>query len=1524
MRMCLTFVVFASVVTTHGASQGSGTVVSVGTTNARICLPDQDGEQFNTTTYSDRARSSAVWGSGRLTRGIGGGSGRHGDLVVGPGQAPNLNTVTQTFPLGWLQSNPPVQQAYEIIARLPAGFSPTDKTTWPTASVRNGAFEFSRFVVQSNGTVRFDGAEPARVYSRGNMELQGIVDVSGRTPADHASDAALGEPGAAGGPAAGSGGKGATRNDSAQFAPGLVAVGGLDVPNADFDPNGSSGRGVGNISTLAAGTGGTIFPVVFPSANVTSGSQAGGALIVSAEGGNSCRVLQVASPGGGGAYATDGGAAQPATIPGGTLPTTIAVGGSASSIGLEAPTAPPIIRKLEYNLGYLRGGSGGGGGGLDMFWSSSIGFPPSCSGPGIGYEVFRDNSAASGGGGGGALQLVSGGTLSVNGLINLRGGIGGSASTDASNGFRKTHAQPGGGGSGGALRMQAKDVELLPPVAGVNVVDVRGGAGGVNRILARGGAGGAGLVRLEDQTGLVAAEEFGKILPNDAPTVGTSGQNILSVGDWATPRVHPDSYSAGMSCWMKPTGNFFEATFTTDDPSINSADDYGWNMNVIYEVSPGVERKFSYRGRFDGDGNPAADYPVPGGLDFETALGNNLNFDLGAGEAESYIAVRFQGAVVTGTLLDPCAVVLTGPTATIVPGSETAWMEHPESLNAFLPRPNMIRFVVVFDTKQAVVAGSLASKIKGVTDLRIAADLSEFRIDPPADLGPCKLVAAGLGHSLALRQDGMVRGWGGNLHGQSTVPPDLGACSMVAAGTEHSLAIKVNGQIRAWGRNDDGQCSVPAISGRVLSISGGRSHSLALTETGAVIAWGANADGQCNVPSSVSGYRAIAAGVRHSLAIALDGQVLAWGDNSRGACSVPPGLGPCRAVAAGDGYSLAIRLNGSVVGWGANQYGQCIAPAGSYRSVAAGGAHSVGLLQNGQVEGWGANTFGKIQFPPSLGPCFALAAGGAISLLIEGYFDCDGDGIADQNEIAAGAPDCDADLMPDTCGIAIGLPDCNANLVPDGCETSGGAGDCNGNGVPDDCDLTAGASDCDLNSIPDSCQFASGARDCNANGQLDWCDVTSGYSSDMNGDNFPDECGLDCNGNGYADALEVSVGAAADCDGDLLLDECELALGQIDCNGNGVPDTCELVGGQLDCNGNGTLDVCDVLGGAPDCNGNRRPDACDIQSGQALDCNSNGIPDGCDLASGRPDCNLNQVIDACDIASGFSSDANADGIPDDCSLDCNGNGLLDTAEVAQGISPDCNTNQVPDSCDLLAGVPDCNFNQVPDSCDVAAGLTDCNGNLSPDSCDLASGLTDCDGNGRLDICDVALGAPDCDLNGQPDTCDDDLNADGVVDACQDGGVSYCFGTGPIPACPCGLAGGAGNGCPNSASPQGARLTAAGLPSRVADSLVLTGANMPASSSVLYFQGTLASGGTVFGDGLRCVQGAIIRLAITNNQAGTSLIPSPGSTPIHQLGAIPPFGAVTRYYQAWYRDASLTFCSSSRFNLTNGVAVVWVP
>jgi hypothetical protein len=116
----------------------------------------------------------------------------------------------------------------------------------------------------------------------------------------------------------------------------------------------------------------------------------------------------------------------------------------------------------------------------------------------------------------------------------------------------------------------------------------------------------------------------------------------------------------------------------------------------------------------------------------------------------------------------------------------------------------------------------------------------------------------------------------------------------------------------------------------------------------------------------------------------------------------------------------------------------------------------------------------------------------------------------------------------------------------------------------------------------------------------------------------------------------------------------------------------------------------------------------------------------------------------------------------------------------------------------------------------------------------------------------------------------------------------------------------------------------GLPSRVADSLVLRGSGMPASATMMYFQGTGQSNGIVFGDGLRCATGFTVRLGFTTNVAGASQWPPAGGTPVHVAGQIPASGVVARYYQGWYRDVSASFCTANRYNLTNGVAVVWVP
>jgi len=148
----------------------------------------------------------------------------------------------------------------------------------------------------------------------------------------------------------------------------------------------------------------------------------------------------------------------------------------------------------------------------------------------------------------------------------------------------------------------------------------------------------------------------------------------------------------------------------------------------------------------------------------------------------------------------------------------------------------------------------------------------------------------------------------------------------------------------------------------------------------------------------------------------------------------------------------------------------------------------------------------------------------------------------------------------------------------------------------------------------------------------------------------------------------------------------------------------------------------------------------------------------------------------------------------------------------------------------------------------------------------------------------------------------------------------CFGDGSGTACPCGNTGAAGNGCANSLNANGANLTTSGVSSSGADTLVLSGSGMP-DSSALYYQGsmTIAGGaGSVFGDGLRCAGGTIIRLGTKLNIAGASQYPEAGDLSVSVRGMVLQG---TRVYQVWYRNAA-AFCASETFNLTNGVSVVW--
>jgi hypothetical protein len=152
--------------------------------------------------------------------------------------------------------------------------------------------------------------------------------------------------------------------------------------------------------------------------------------------------------------------------------------------------------------------------------------------------------------------------------------------------------------------------------------------------------------------------------------------------------------------------------------------------------------------------------------------------------------------------------------------------------------------------------------------------------------------------------------------------------------------------------------------------------------------------------------------------------------------------------------------------------------------------------------------------------------------------------------------------------------------------------------------------------------------------------------------------------------------------------------------------------------------------------------------------------------------------------------------------------------------------------------------------------------------------------------------------------------------------SVCEGDGSGPQCPCGNDGAFGHGCANSSSSQGAVLTLAGDASVSADTVVLSASQMPSHAFCLFFQGTSLSAGTPFGNGLRCVNGSIIRLPLKQGDAGGSTsYPQAGDAAVSVLGHVSALGE-TRYYQAWYRDPA-SLCTKT-FNLTNALRVIWTP
>jgi alpha-tubulin suppressor-like RCC1 family protein len=297
-------------------------------------------------------------------------------------------------------------------------------------------------------------------------------------------------------------------------------------------------------------------------------------------------------------------------------------------------------------------------------------------------------------------------------------------------------------------------------------------------------------------------------------------------------------------------------------------------------------------------------------------------------------------------------------------------------------------------------------------------------------------IAAGYHHTLVMRSDGMVWGFGYNGYGQlangttlsRSAPQFLSHLTnvvQIAAGHFHTLALKADGTLVASGWNGAGQLGdgsanasrllpVPVVGSgglgllsNIVAIAAGHAHSLAVDKSGNVWAWGLNSDGQLGngtvtpsyTPVRVTGLSkvvAVAAGNNHSVALTSDGTLWSWGNNDYGQLGtgtvsgrrvpVQIALGQVAKIAAGYAYTLALRNDGSVWAWGQNTFGQlglgdnigvslpALVPGLEARvtAIAAGQFHSL-AVKAGQLYAWGKNSNGQIGDGTSNNPIRPLA-----------------------------------------------------------------------------------------------------------------------------------------------------------------------------------------------------------------------------------------------------------------------------------------------------------------------------------------------------------------------------------------------------------------------------------------------------------------------------------------------------------------------------------------------------------------------
>gem|GEM_PF-5265641 len=269
------------------------------------------------------------------------------------------------------------------------------------------------------------------------------------------------------------------------------------------------------------------------------------------------------------------------------------------------------------------------------------------------------------------------------------------------------------------------------------------------------------------------------------------------------------------------------------------------------------------------------------------------------------------------------------------------------------------------------------------TSVRVwGADAATVALAP--DLPPLVDLLVSQGGILGITAEGSVTVVGGSPQ----LPAGLHDVVQLAGSSNHTLALRADGSVVGWGSNAYNQTKVPAGLSKVIAIAAGSERSLALLSDGTVVQWGRAFDlfGAIQQPAGAYDWGAISLSDA-ALALNANGTVSAWGGNPYKTADVPPGLTDVTAVCAGLS-SAAVKKDGTLVMWGGLDRGQRNIPGDLPPVIAISNRfHALALLHDGSLRGWGEDIYGLLQMPGGLERVMEFETGSRYAVALQDVED---------------------------------------------------------------------------------------------------------------------------------------------------------------------------------------------------------------------------------------------------------------------------------------------------------------------------------------------------------------------------------------------------------------------------------------------------------------------------------------------------------------------------------------------------------